>query len=175
MNNRTKPMTTDEIKFFKKSVVEILNKVDIPNFANRNAVNLLLGTAAQESNFMYQTQLGNGPARSYYQIEPASCFDVIDNYIEYRAKLKAEKERLLDGIELTRDNVGSVLIENFSFATFIARCLYYRRSGVVLPTDRLLSVDELAGYWKKYYNTEAGKGTVEEFKKNWQRFKLDSI
>jgi hypothetical protein len=51
---------------------------------------LLMGTAAQESQLIYTRQLGGGPARGYFQMEPATHDDCWTNYINYRAGLKAQ-------------------------------------------------------------------------------------
>ena len=46
---------------------------------SRAAENLILGTALQESNLRYLRQLGDGPARGVYQMEPATHDDIWDN------------------------------------------------------------------------------------------------
>lgn len=173
--NRTKPMNANEIAIFKSSIIHVLKSVDYPNFVNDNAVRLLLGTAAKESSFKYQYQLGNGPARSYFQIEPASAIDVINNYIGYRKALHEYYRDITDGKKLNIDNIGDELVSNFNLAVFICRCLYYRQAGVKLPSDKLLPVETLAQYWKTYYNTEKGKGKTEEFVQTWAQFKLGNI
>jgi hypothetical protein len=51
---------------------------------SESAVNLLLGTAAQESQFgTYFRQIGGGPALGVFQMEPDTEIDIWDNYLRY--------------------------------------------------------------------------------------------
>ncbi|SMF86500.1 hypothetical protein SAMN05428998_1881, partial [Tistlia consotensis USBA 355] len=67
----------------------------LPGFASDAAVELLLGTAAQESGFRYLAQLGGGPALGPYQSEPATRADVHDSYLRYRPDLERRVASLL--------------------------------------------------------------------------------
>ena len=53
---------------------------------------------------------------------------------------------------------------NLYYAVAMCRIHYYRVSEA-LPND----LEGMARYWKKYYNTELGKGTVEEFIHNYEQ------
>lgn len=160
----------DKVELFRKSIEQSLKQSAIPNFYTENAVKLLLGTIAQESNFIHVKQLGNGPARSYYQIEPLTALDVLANYVEYRQLFKKELNRITGGKKISKNNVADELLNNFEFATFIARTCYYRKSGVVLSDSVNLSIEDLANIWKINYNTIHGKGKVEEFIKNYNLY-----
>lgn len=160
----------NKIISIKNDIERVLSSSNIPSFYTVNARNLLLGTIAQESNFKYVKQLGNGPARSYFQIEPATAIDVISNYINYRELLKKELKNISGNKNLTLNNIGDELLNNFDLAIFICRMCYYRRNDVVLNDKQKLSEKALAVYWKKYYNTIHGKGSEEEFIKNYQLY-----
>lgn len=160
----------DKVELIKNSIEHTLKQSGIASYYTNNAVNLLLGTIAQESNFKYVKQLGNGPAMSYYQIEPETALDVLKNFVEYRQPFKKELKRVTGNKAINKNNVADELLNNFDFSTFIARCCYYRRSAIVLSDTKVLSVEELAKYWKTYYNTNKGKGTVEEFIKNYNLY-----
>jgi hypothetical protein len=55
---------------------------------SKSAENLLMGTAAQESHLgTYLHQVGGGPAKGIFQMEPATERDLIKNYIRYRPEL----------------------------------------------------------------------------------------
>jgi hypothetical protein len=41
----------------------------------------------------------------------------------------------------------------------------YMRVRESMPSD----ANGLARYWKQYYNTPLGAGTLDEFRKNWNR------
>ncbi|HEB27516.1 MAG TPA: hypothetical protein ENI05_07040, partial [Porticoccus sp.] len=44
-------------------------------YASPDAVMLVLRTGAVESEYFYQRQLGEGPARSFWQVEPPTAKD----------------------------------------------------------------------------------------------------
>lgn len=124
------------------------------------AEDLLLGTAAQESLMgKYLKQKGDGPALGIFQIEPNTHADVWDNYLKYRqAYVKKIDPNLTEMPDHSR------LIYDLKYAAKIARLIYHR-APEVLPSP--YDLNGLAKYWKKYYNTPKGKGTVEEFVKNF--------
>lgn len=118
------------------------------------AVHLLLGTAAQESLFGKYMRQVRGPAMGAFQIEPAT-FDWL--------KGKYKKAYPI----ISNIDVGD-LEWDLAMAIIFAR-LRYRAVTAALPTDE---VNALAAYWKQYYNTPLGAGTVEEFVANYKRFVL---
>ncbi|MEE3046670.1 MAG: hypothetical protein VX620_15580 [Pseudomonadota bacterium] len=128
------------------------------------AENLLMGTAAQESDGgRYVRQLANGPARGIFQMEPATLDDIYANYLEYRPDLRGAVDAYLTPA-LGRDEN---LVCNLAYATLMCR-VHYRRVPDALP-----KADDLRGmatYWKRFYNTVQGKGTVEEFVANYMRY-----
>ena len=127
--------------------------------------NLLIGTAAQESGLRYLRQFDNGPARGLYQIEPATHDDIWDNYLKFRKGLKARIQVLPAPVPSRIDQ----LTTNLAYATAIARLVYWRHpEPLPAPGD----VDGLAGYWKKYFNTEKGKGRAAEFAATYRRYAL---
>jgi len=126
------------------------------------ATDLLLGTAAQESHLgTYFYQLGSGVARGVFQMEPATEKDIWENYLAYKPTLKANI------IALTGVSGPSVnqLTMNILYQICMAR-VHYLRVSEALPTD----LNDMAIYWKRYWNTKLGAGTEEEFKHNYERF-----
>ncbi len=124
------------------------------------AENLLIGTIFQESKGGYYLhQLGHGPALGVYQIEPATHDDTWVNYVKYRKHIELKLKALM-----TEEPKDSQLITNLAYATAIARIIYYRKPSALPDAN---DVQALGEYWKKYYNTEQGKGTVEEFVHNF--------
>ena len=67
---------------FRSLVIETLKGI---NMHSNAAVNLLVGTAAVESNLKYLKQFGDGPAVSFLQVEGATIHDNIQNYLQYRS------------------------------------------------------------------------------------------
>lgn len=125
------------------------------------AVNLLLGTCAQESEMgRHVRQIGGGPAIGIYQIEPKTHDDVFYNYLVYHDDLMKKIHHWQLG-----GNRSEHLSSSIFYQTMIARLIYYRRPEKLPEAD---DVKGLANYWKQYYNTPVGHGTVEQFLRNYQ-------
>ncbi len=124
-----------------------------------SAVELVLGTALQESHLKYIKQLGEGPALGVCQMEPNTHDDIWKNFLAYRNVLS---DAVLDigGPE------PQELIWNLKYSVAMCR-VHYRR--VRSPLPQAGDVEGQAQYWKTYYNTELGKGTTQEYIDNWSR------
>ncbi len=124
-----------------------------------SAVELVLGTALQESHLKYIKQLGEGPALGVCQMEPNTHDDIWENYLEYRGALH-------DSVLEIGGPDARELIWNLKYSVAMCR-VHYRRVRSPLP-----QAGDIAGqaqYWKTYYNTELGKGTTQEYLDNWSR------
>ena len=53
-------------------------------YASEDAVNLVLATGIVESRYEYVRQMGDGPARSFWQVEPATAVDNLMHYLKHR-------------------------------------------------------------------------------------------
>lgn len=143
-------------------IVPTLKSMDMFSDA---AVNLLLGTAAHESHMgTYLKQVSSGPALGIYQMEPATHDDIHANYLSYRPAIE---NKLFDFIGSYPEQLTKHLQGNLFYATAMAR-LHYRR--VKEPLPKADDLQGLAEYWKDHYNTHAGKGTVKQFIKDYERF-----
>jgi len=124
------------------------------------AVNLLLGTCAQESAMgTYISQVGSGIAKGIFQMEDATHEDIIDNYLRYK------DDHLKQFYDMRVE--PKVMIHNLWYAAQMCR-LHYLRVPHALPDK-----DDIVGqaeYYKKYYNTELGAGTIDEYMENYQRY-----
>ena len=130
-----------------------------------DAENLLLGTCAQESAMgEYLVQLGGGPARGIYQMEPRTEADIIINFLKNRKDLLLIINNATVG---TENRLLDDLTSNLFYATAMARVHYWR---VPEPLPAHDDVEGMAYYWKKHYNTFKGKGTVIEFFDNYARY-----
>ena len=132
-------------------------------FASDDAVDLVLATGIVESRYEYIRQMGDGPARSFWQVEPASAVDNCQHYLKYRTDLMKDcaNASLVDVKywQMYEERVWSEILEK-NIASGIVHCrLKYRRVPKKLPT----SLEGQADYWKKYYNTEGGKGDPAHF------------
>jgi len=122
--------------------------------AHPTAIDLLLGTAAQESGFGKYLKQIKGPAVGAFQMEPAT-FEWLR--VKYEDKYPELKHRTAKDMEW-----------DLKLAIVMAR-LRYRAVPLDLPEG---GIEHLAAYWKRHYNTPLGAGTVEEFIANSRRFGL---
>lgn len=131
------------------------------------AEQLLLGTACQESACgKYLKQLGTGPALGIFQMEPATHDDLWENFLQHRQELARKVSSLHLGTE-SDEGAAPAMVWNLRYAAAMCRIHYYR---VKAPLPAAYDLDAQAAYWKKYYNTSLGKGTVEEYKENWRKY-----
>ncbi|MGE0675126.1 MAG: hypothetical protein AB7O64_18950 [Methylibium sp.] len=132
-------------------------------FWSAAAEELLLGTALAESQLKWRRQHGNGPARGLFQMEPATHDDIWNNYLKYgsRQQIAAAVRMFCAGAA----PAAPLLENNDAYACAMARVHYLRQPGA-LPAagDR----QGQAGYWKKYYNTAAGGGSVGHYLESWR-------
>ena len=127
------------------------------------AVELLLGTAAVESHMGHFIRQIQGPALGIYQIEPATHDDIWTNYIAYRGDLLDSISKVVNPDRLS-DNM---LVYNLQYATVMCRIHYLR-----VP-EKLPEVGDIFGqasFWKKHYNTKAGKGSVKGYIEAYGRY-----
>lgn len=156
-------MNSNELR---EIITDTLGRIaSLPNYPTVNreeAIELLMGTCAQESHLgKYRKQIGGGPALGIFQMEPATFNDIVANYLNNRIPLK---EKILE-IAGVREFNAKDLENNDRLATCMARVHYLRK-----PASIPAGLDGQAAYWKKYYNTVLGKGTEEEYKANYKRF-----
>lgn len=154
-----------------RDVVETTLNYMGPKYNTEEAVDLLLLTAAQESHMgTYLQQLGAGPAKGVYQMEPDTLEDLYNNYLMY----KPRHQQVLEKFTVKFLNLEFQLTTNIAYQTAAARLQYFRKP-FNLPKkssfkDEYDYVVALAKIWKQYWNTPKGKGTVEEAVANWGRF-----
>lgn len=132
-----------------------------------NAVNLLLGTAAQESqlgHFIVQQGIGFNGGIGIYQMQKAAYNNIWDRQISNNIALKM-RIRLLLGYDIRP--VAERMASDLLLATAMAR-LYYHQITMSLPEHN--DIPGLAAYWKKWYNTVLGKGTEQEFVDNYAKY-----
>lgn len=144
-------------------ITRVLKEV---NLYTESAVELLMLTASVESKLGYYVkQMGGGPARGIFQMEPTTYNDILDNFVHYKPQLQHIVVRNVDNENL---GYGSKDLEwNIYHAIVMAR-LHYLRVKAPLPNKNDLR--GMASYWKKHYNTYAGKGTVEKAVKAYKRY-----
>ena len=132
-------------------------------YASSEAVNLVLATGIVESRYEYIKQMGDGPARSFWQVEPTTAVDTLAHFLVHRSSLmqKCAEATLVDlkYWQTYDENVWAEILEkNIAAGIVHARLKYWR-----VPKKMPNSLEGQADYWKKYYNSESGAGSPEHF------------
>lgn len=121
---------------------------------SKTAADLLMATAAVETQLGTYLRQVNGPARSVFQIEPATLTQTLG---------AATQEQLaaIQGLAATSipDGIFGEIDTNLVLSAVCARLIYWQ-SPMPLPPDTI------AGLWSMYkpvWNTRAGATTLAEF------------
>ena len=126
------------------------------NLDSEDARSLIYKTGKAESGYRTLQQYGGGPALGFFQMEPNTALDIWNNYVMYRPKYRDK----LYALGFDDGTLEFCLLSNIGLQAAFCR-LHYRRVPSALPkSDDLQSQ---AGYWKKYYNSSLGKGTIKHF------------
>jgi len=140
---------------------------------------LLFGTAAQESALQWERQRtptwdGSVGGFSKWQLEKESIQRSLSDLSTRQTRLTnatkflfADSKATTNWINLPLETILWMLRlnDNDYFGVLLCR-EHYRRVPVYIPDDLVGQ----AQYWKTYYNTAAGKGTVDEYIVNWNRY-----
>ena len=141
--------------------------LDHVGLAGLAAERLVIGTALTESNASKLDQIGRGgedgwgPALGLFQMERATFEDHM-RWLTGRQAALGEKVRQLAGTWSPAGDLWKQLAGNLNFAAAMCRIHYYRRPFKLPDADDL---DGLARAWKYEYNTVAGAGKSEDFKR----------
>ncbi len=134
-------------------------------FASSDAVTLVLRTGAVESEYFYQRQLGEGPARSFWQVEPPTAKDILGRYLQRgdKGNLKIRVQHIL-GFQVQwlledEDRLDMQLQGNEILGIILCRLKYWPVPKAI-PHTRYPELQ--ATYWLEHYNA-GGRGSVEHF------------
>lgn len=137
----------------------VIKEVLPNNLYSSNAEELLILTAATESlGGTYLYQMGKGPARGIFQMEPATEKDILINYVRYKPELRqllSDYVTISNDGKLTYHQRHDPLTYNIAYQVLMAR-IHYLRDKQAIPSHK--EVGQLADYWKRVYNTSKGKG-----------------
>lgn len=148
------------------------------------AIELLMLTASQESGLGRYIRQTKGPALGVFQVEPNTHKNMWINVIkgkryQFAARLLATalalpERMMLDYVTAMGESGGEAIHRsllpqlkgNLIYQILISRLYYYMiPQGLPSNTPRAL-----AEYWKQYYNTPLGKGTVDEAVANYAKY-----
>ena len=134
-------MITPEVKSSISQALALLPK----NMDSPQARVMLLAIGLQESRFEYRRQIGNGPAKGYYQFEKGGgvkgCIQLPVSAPHLR---KVCQER---GVEFTAQAVWDAIEHDDVLAAALARLLLWT------DPKPLPSIDDAAGAWAVYLRT----------------------
>ena len=141
-----------------------------------HATNLLLGTAAQESHFVYRRQIGFGDelrgAFGLWQVEPGSMKSSVSllnrrpEFLVASLTFLASYQHSLCALLRTYKIADIAGIMRFPAGDPMA-CLFARLHYLRVPAPIPDTIQAQADYWKRYYNTRLGKGTAKQYLDNW--------
>ena len=154
------------IKQIKEIAEYSLYKIDC---YSDDALALVVRTGMAESGYRALKCYGEGnPAIGFWQMEPATMYDIVGNYIAYRPKYKVALEHL--GMQFTGDDIEISVMSNMAVQAALCR-IHYRRDRDPIPSWD--DVEAQGSYWKKVYNTVKGRGTVKHFLEANKNLDLD--
>ena len=140
-------------KSIKKIIKLALQHLDLDS---EDARNLIYRTGKAESGYKTLQQYGGGPALGFFQMEPNTALDIWNNYVMYRPKYRDK----LYSLGFDDGTLEFCLLSNIGLQAAFCR-LHYRRVPSALPS--MDNLENQAKYWKKYYISDLGKGTVKHF------------
>tara|TARA_R100000664_G_scaffold10884_1_gene17855 strand:+ start:1913 stop:2371 length:459 start_codon:yes stop_codon:yes gene_type:complete len=146
-------MIKDDIKIIIDWTLKYLN------MHSDDASALIYRTGMAETKYNHLKQMGDGPALGFFQCEPNTMKDIMENYVSYRDGLKQK----IYYLGYNDDNPEMSLMSNVALQVAFCR-IKYRRDRLPIPNKD--KIEEQAKYWKRVYNTRLGKGTVEHFLSN---------
>ena len=139
----------------KKIINWSLNNLDM----NSEDVSVLVfRTGMAESGYRHLSQMGSGPAVGFFQVEPATIDDTWNNYAVYRKPIMD----ILKDMGFDPNNSKISVMSSIALQAAFCRLKYRRDRLSIPPADDIYAQ---AAYWKRVYNTELGKGSVEHFVK----------
>ena len=133
------------------------------NMHSDNAVDLVYRTGMVESRYEYISQVGSGIARSFWQVESATAKDSIDNYLGFRPKklMLCAKAMHVDPDWLA--DATDEQLKNLMWGSIVAGIVFCRVKYWRVPKPIPSDIEGQSKYWKRWYNSESGAGTVEKF------------
>lgn len=149
-----------------KPTLRLLDEVE-KGYYSDEAVELLVGTAAHESHLGKWFKQVNGPALGIFQMEPATHNSLWQHYLRFRPDVARVIRELAShrAYKAAGGIPSSELVHNLMYATAMARVRYRPAKGHI--PDTLVGQ---AHYWKQWYNTPLGRGTVEKYLEDYRQF-----
>jgi hypothetical protein len=146
---------------------------------------MLTGTALVESGGLYYNRQhgyecgGEGGAFGLFQVQ-SNSLATIRNYL-YRESKQDLRVRIAKWLYQNEKadpfwfaKLSNEQILNISVGWHRLSCLLCRLHYLMIPEGIPGKPESQAKYWKKWYNTRYGDGTVEKFMEHWSRYEHNS-
>jgi hypothetical protein len=154
--------STDAVRNIIRIALQPITATRHPLYS-AEAEEILLMIAAHESGLGKKLfQMGGGPGRGLFQVEPATMRDNYDNFIDARPSL-ARQIHAVSGVD---GDDAAQLTYNPIYGAIHARIWLYRRPGRLPPAHDLPA---LAEYAKLHYNSAIGAATPEKYLTDYHR------
>lgn len=141
-----------------------LEELGGPKYSD-NAARLLLMIAAHESGLGSYIMQVKGPAMGIYQMEPETMRDIYRNFIGRKKSLDFAVSKFVPSTKsLYGTDFAEILATDIRYATVLARCFFLRFEEPIPSTPY-----DMAAYAKKYWNTEAGKASINDYITAYQK------
>lgn len=151
---------------FKEYIVKpSVSALGLPNADD--AIQLLLMTCAQETDFghyLLQKQIGYSGGVGIYQMESFNYHAIWDNMVQPYPAMR-QKVKQYFGYDVKP--MIQRMVSDLGLATMMARLFYAR---IEEPLPKLVNVNAMAAYYKKYWNTDKGAATIEQVLANYHKY-----
>jgi len=125
------------------------------------AVNLLVETACQETWLgAVRDRTAYGAGTGLCQIDKIAFVDIVQR------TSKAKKTKVLSELGIDLNKIQYRELELSPLASMVFCRLHY----LLVPDAVPVTLEARADYWKRFYNTVAGKGHPAEYVRNYERF-----
>lgn len=156
-------MHLTEVEHITRNTLQKVDNRSDYGLWSRHSENLMLFTGMVESNYeqVIQGYTNRGTGRGYWQVEPNTAYDNIQNFLISRKELRKSIEYACEVKELPpdRDRLRWMLTTNMAFGICMARIWYWRSDDDPIPN----TLEELASYWNYNYNLNSQHGTNQDF------------
>lgn len=127
---------------------------------NNTAVNLIVETAITETGGGTIEDKTDGAGMGVTQFDRFPFEDLRERSLRLRVKIMKNL-----GVDITK-----VQWDDLRYNTFLS-LLFTRLQYFPFSEEIPKTIEERANYWKKYYNTEAGKGTPQHYLEMNKKYK----
>jgi hypothetical protein len=145
---------------------------------SKNVVSMLTGIAAAESGMWQRRQIGGGPARGLWQMEPGmtGAQDIFASWLFYRPQifLRVTKIWFNVGIRVPFVPEEEVLAEHLEFDDPFA-CALARIKLLRDPNPIPWGPERQARYWRRVYMTVLGAQTEEHYMEMWSACECERL